>query len=190
MGNAGTQSSGGVGGALGLESRTNTLALFVSVNLFYFLVFALGKSMVSLCCYLLLAPAALGLLLKALHLTPTEEGPWEVVSRSTVQSHVEWLYDKTNQFLDFCRDVCLWRNVFFTSKVCCALIFLGYISSFCSFASLVFLSTWCWFCYSSLCSICRDSLYPVISPYVKMVNQALHKAIQSIPKMEASDKKL
>ncbi|CDJ43312.1 reticulon domain-containing protein, putative [Eimeria tenella] len=174
---------------LGLESRTNSLALFVSVNLFYFLVFAMGKSMVSLLCYLCLAPVMLGLLLKALHLTPTQEGPWEIVSRSGIESKVEWLYDRTNQFLEFCRDVCLWKNVFFTTKVCCALLTLGYVSSFLSFASLVFVSTWSWFLYSSCSSLFHDTIYPVVSPYIKLANQAFHKVFQSIPKMEVSDKK-
>lgn len=190
MGNPQASGGCGVAGAMGLESRTNTLALFVSVNLFYFLVFAMGKSMVSLCCYLLLAPAMLGLLLKALHLTPAGEGPWEIVSKSTVHSKVDCLYDKTNQFLDFCRDICLWRDVFFTAKVCCALLTLGYVSSFFSFASLVFISTWGWFCYTSCSSLFHDTIYPIVSPYVKMANQAFHKVFQSIPKMEESDKKL
>ncbi|KAL8436092.1 hypothetical protein Efla_002082 [Eimeria flavescens] len=108
--------------ALGLESRTNALALFVSVNLFYFLAFAMGKSVVSLCCYLLLAPITLGVFLKALHLTPAEEGPWEVVSR-------------------------------------------------CS-------------------SFFEHTLHPLIAPYVKMANQALHDLFRSIPTMEESNKKL
>lgn len=180
----------GVARVLGLESRTNTLALFVSVNLFYFLVFALGKSVVSLCCYLMLAPVTLGVLLKALHLTPTDEGPFEIVSRSTVQSTVECAYTKTNQFLEFCRDVCLWRNVFFTAKVCCALLTLGYASSFFSFASLVFISMWGCFLYSSCSSLFYDTIYPIVTPYIKMANQAFHDLFQSIPKMEESEKKL
>ncbi|XP_026192084.1 uncharacterized protein LOC113147070 [Cyclospora cayetanensis] len=190
MVNPPTAGSCSVAGRLGLETRTNAIALFASVNLFYFLVFAMGKSMVSLCCYLCLAPVALGMLLKALHLAPTEAGPWEIVSRSRIQSTVERLYTRTNQFLEFWRDVCLWKNVFFTAKVCCALLTLSYVSSFLSFASLVFISTWGWFFYCSCSSLFHDTLYPLVSPYIKMANQAFHKVVQSIPKMEDSSKKL
>lgn len=190
MGNPRVSEFTGPNGPLSLESRTNTLAVFVSVNLFYFLIFALGKSLVSLSCYLLLAPVTLGLFLKALHLTPTEEGPWEIVSRSAVRSTIDTLYDRTNQLLNFFRDICLWQDVFFTAKVCCALLTLGYISSYFSFASLVFMSTWGWFGYTSCASFFHDTIYPVVSPYVKMANQAFHNVFQSIPKMEESEKKL
>lgn len=187
-----SQGSGccGLAGILGLETRRNTVALFMSINLFYFLVFAMGKSMVSLCCYLMLAPVTIGLLLKALHLTPAEEGPWEIVCKSSIQSTVEVLYERVNRFLEFWRDICLWRNVFFTAKVCCALLAIGYISSFFSFATLVFIATWTWFCYSTCSAVFYETLYPIVSPYIKMANQAIHTVLQSIPKMEESGKKL
>lgn len=190
MGHPGASEVTGPKGSLSQESRTNTLAFFASVNLFYFLVFCLGKSLVSLSCYLLLAPVMLGLFLKALHLTPTDEGPWEIVSKSAVRSSMDALYDRTNQLLNFFRNICLWQDVFFTAKVCCALLTLGYISSYFSFASLVFISTWAWFGYTRCAFFFYDTIYPVVSPYVKMANQAFHNVFQSIPKMEESEKKL
>lgn len=52
------------------ENPVTSSAVFVSVNLLYFFVFALNKSCVSLLCYFLLVPFALGLLFKALDLAP------------------------------------------------------------------------------------------------------------------------
>lgn len=170
-------------------SRPAAAALFGFVNLIYFSVFVLGKSVVSLASYVVISFILFGPLFKLVGLATTSVGPVEVVSRSKVASVVECLYERANAVLATARDICLWTDSLQSAKALAALYALGYISAFFSLPALVFVAAWGAAIYHVGAAFLKETLAPVVSPYIKMADQFAHTLIKSIPRMEETHKK-
>ncbi|KYK69344.1 reticulon protein [Toxoplasma gondii TgCatPRC2] len=174
---------------LSWENPTTAGSLFLGINLLYFFVFVLGKSLLSVSCYFLMVPFAAGFLFRVLDLAPSfGEGPVEIVSRSTVSGMVGRCYENVNCVLESVRDVLLWKDAMYTAKCCVLTWAVGYVSSFFSMCFLVFCVVWIAFGFSFVKKMCAAPVCACVSPYIQEAQEFCSRMVAAIPRMDSVTK--
>lgn len=165
-----------------------TLSVFASINSLYILMFVFEQNLLQILCSLAMMLLSLSgvIVFFKIHKTSDVDGSekLEIISKERIDSIVNTIYEKLNDYLTVIRRYLLWENRIKNGVVLASLYFLSNIFSIMSFSVFFYLFTWVLFLYTYINDTYINQIVKIVTPIIEDLKQHAKNAYNNIPKLQ------
>lgn len=182
------------------KNKTTTSAYLAIINLIFFLVFVMSKSLISICCHIFLFFMLLGFVFKLIDtsvcLQENEKATnaignakIEIINREAINNILMCTYDIVNEYVSLLRDIVMWRDTIFSLKVWGIVFAFGFVCSYVALPTFCFVLVWILFSFTFFLDLYNSYIQEHVHFYIAQIHKFTLLAFSSIPKMDDLKKK-
>lgn len=164
-----------------------SLSLFLSINIFYLLLYVLDYNFLQILCYLsimLLCFSGFLVFLKVPTIPKLDANEkLEIFSKESIENKVNFLYEFVNDMLTKIRSYMLWEHHIKNITIMTALYFIGNLFSVLNFSVCFYICTWIVFLYYYISDAYISRAYQMLKPVFIDMKEQLKCVYKNIPKL-------